>query len=118
MSAENIGLCGLGFPPKPYTQNINEFSDQLIIKVDCEYNKKLNSSILIFIDILENTVKHQQNEVKLGLAMIRKGESCLRITKSSFHFTNSSVDHLVILLQSHLLWRIYALLQVTLLQVT
>ena len=78
MTAEIRSVCGLGFPPKTYTQNGNECINA-VIKADIlsenkGVKKKLNP--YEFVKIVEQSVKRQENEVKL--AQIEKGEYQLK----------------------------------------
>jgi hypothetical protein len=68
MSLEVRGMCGLGFPAKPYTQNANECINSMIKKdLGC---KKL--SMAEAVDLVGNEGRRKKHD--LELALIEKGE--------------------------------------------
>jgi hypothetical protein len=71
MTADIRSMSGLGFPPKPYTQNANESINSLI-KREC--GTKL--SMPEFVRRLENVIKRQQ--VQVALAFIGQGDWVVR----------------------------------------
>ncbi|XP_052086614.1 uncharacterized protein LOC127723937 [Mytilus californianus] len=71
MSPELRSICGLGFPPKTYTQNPNECINK-VIKEDL--TSKCDA--FDFAKKMEVKVKQQENEIKL--ALIGKGEYTLK----------------------------------------
>lgn len=78
MSAEVRTRCGLGFPPKPYTQNGNECINS-VIKADIFSKNKGKEKKLDpydFVKLAEKCVGRQENEIKL--ALIGKGEYKLK----------------------------------------
>ena len=77
MSAEVRAICGLGFPPKPYTQNANECMNSIIKNVVREAGgKKGNMNPYDFAKLMEKTVTPQETELKL--AQIGNGEFSLK----------------------------------------
>ena len=67
MTAEVRSLCGLGFPPKPYTQNATE-SAHSVVKAGLTEKKTVPE----FIKHLENMVLMQRNMIKL--AFLNQGD--------------------------------------------
>ncbi|CAC5413219.1 unnamed protein product [Mytilus coruscus] len=63
MSAEIRSKCGLGYPPKPYTQNANECINR-VVKSNLNCQKQ---TIPEFIKALKRTILRQETEIKLAL---------------------------------------------------
>ena len=78
MTADIRSRCGLGFPPKTYTQNGNECINAVlkadILSENKGVKKKLNP--YDFVKIAEQSVRRQENEIKL--ALIGKGKYQLK----------------------------------------
>ena len=64
MSASLRSQCGLGFPPRVYTQNANECINN-VVKSDLNIKKK--QRVPEFIHSIKRTVLRQETEVKLAL---------------------------------------------------
>ena len=68
MNANLRSMCGLGFPPKPYTQNASECINAVMksdIRQDQGRRKKITAEE--FCKCFQNTVETQQEEVKKAL---------------------------------------------------
>lgn len=77
MTAELRAACGLGFPPKPYTQNANECINA-VLKSDIFHTIKSQKGVDPYkcVNLIQKIVKRQENERKL--AMIGKGSLRLK----------------------------------------
>ena len=65
-------VCGLGYPPKVYTQNANECMNRLIkAEENSSYSKK-ESSLLPYVERVRNEIKRQQDEQ--FLAVLGRGQ--------------------------------------------
>ena len=67
MTAEIRSLAGLGYPPKPYTQNANECVNAVLKR-----GQRKCKSITDVIKILQDYVKEQDTQIQLSL--MRQGE--------------------------------------------
>ena len=63
MSTELRAMAGLGFPPKPYTQNANECINSVIKRGQQTKSLSLKS----VVQLLHSVVNDQENQVKLSL---------------------------------------------------
>ena len=88
MSAELRSLCGLGYPPKPYTQNANECANS-VVKSDIrgEGGKKSKLDPFDFVQILHKSVKRQATEV--DMAIIGLGEYRLKPEYRNLQITDA-----------------------------
>ena len=88
MSVELRSLCGLGYPPKPYTQNANKCANS-VVKSDIrgEGGKKNKLDPSDFVQILHKPVKRQATEV--DMAVIGLGEYHLKPEYRNLQITNA-----------------------------
>ena len=88
--ADIRSVCGLGYPPKVYTQNANECMNRLV-KAEDNYNySKEEKSLLPYIKRIRNEINRQQSEQ--FLAVIGRGEyqlteefSFLKVEEQNFY---------------------------------
>ncbi|CAB4029271.1 Hypothetical predicted protein [Paramuricea clavata] len=74
--ADIRSMCGLGYPPRVYTQNANECMNRVIKQTKpTQYGKK-SLTFLEYVEKIESEVKRQQEEQ--FLAVIGRGEYRLR----------------------------------------
>ena len=78
MTAELRAMDGLGFPPKPYTQNANECINS-VVKRGKETRSLTLKSI---VHLLRSVVKDQEQQVKLSF--IGSGKRTLRKKYNQF----------------------------------
>ncbi|CAB3977443.1 Hypothetical predicted protein [Paramuricea clavata] len=70
--ADVRSVCGLGYPPKVYTQNANECMNRVIkAEENSSYSKK-EVSLLPYVERIRNEIKRQQNEQ--FLAVLGRGQ--------------------------------------------
>lgn len=74
--ADIRSMCGLGYPPRVYTQNANECMNRLIKQTKpTQYGKK-SRTLMEYVENIESEVKRQQEEQ--FLAVIGRGEYRLK----------------------------------------
>ena len=89
-TADIRSVCGLGYPPKVYTQNANECMNRLIKAEDNSNYFKKEKSLLPYIERIKSEIQRQQNEQ--FLAVIRRGQyhltdefSFLKVEERNFY---------------------------------
>ena len=97
MAAELRVMVGLGFPPKPYTQNANNCINSVVKR-----SKETRSlSLKSIVQLLRSVVKDQEKQVKLSF--IVSGEWTIRKEYNQFqerveqfyHMTQRQRNHLI-----------------------
>ena len=88
--ADIRSVCGLGYPPKVYTQNANECMNRLIKAEDNSNYFKKKKSLLPYIERIRSEIQRQQNEQ--FLAVIGRGQyqltdefSFLKVEERNFY---------------------------------
>jgi transposase-like protein len=88
--ADIRSMCGLGFPPKVYTQNANECMNRLIKNVKTAKYGNQSTSLIDYIDIIEQEAQRRHEEQ--FLAVIGRGQyhlteefKFLQVNKSDFY---------------------------------
>ena len=107
MAAELRVMVGLGFPPKPYTQNANNCINSVVKR-----SKETRSlSLKSIVQLLRSVVKDQEEQVKLSF--IGSGEWTIRKEYNQFqerveqfyHMTQRQRNHLIEKL-IHFQWKV------------
>lgn len=65
--ADIRSVCGLGYPPKVYTQNANECMNRLVKAEDSSNYSKKESSLLPYVERIRSEIQRQQDEQFLGV---------------------------------------------------
>ena len=88
--ADVRSVCGLGYPPKVYTQNANECMNRLIKAEDNSNYSKKESSLLPYVERIRSEIQRQQDEQFLavfgrGQYQLTEEFSFLKVEERNFY---------------------------------